>query len=132
MPGADSLKWTGVCLDCLDARRLAEFYGQLLGWEITEDRGDWITIRDPSGGVGLNFQSDPAYVPPVWPEVEDAQQKMLHFEIATNDVDAAVSHAVAVGAAVATWQPADRDPRNLRVMLDPAGHPFCLYNDDVL
>lgn len=90
-----------------------------------------MAVRDPSGGVGLNLQTDAAYVRPVWPEVEGEQQMMLHFEIATDDVEAAVAHAVAAGATVAAWQPGDRDPRNLRVMLDPAGHPFCLYNDNV-
>jgi hypothetical protein len=54
---------------------------------------------------------------------------MLHFEIEVADLDAAVEQAVAVGATVADPQPADRDPRHLRVMLDPAGHPFCLCTD---
>ena len=34
--------------------------------------------------------------------------------------------AVGVGAEVAAFQPQS----NVRVMLDPAGHPFCLYTDD--
>jgi len=34
-----------------------------------------------------------------------------------------VAHAVSVGAEVAAHQPQD----TARVMLDPAGHPFCLY-----
>ena len=33
--GRPSLRWTGVCLDCADAEELADFYGRLLGWEIT-------------------------------------------------------------------------------------------------
>ena len=37
----------------------------------------------------------------------------------------AVAHAVASGARLADYQPRDR----VRVMLDPAGHPFCLYLD---
>ena len=57
-----------------------------------------------------------------------AQTKMLHFEILVDDVDAAVAYAKSLGA-TEPEQPADRDPAQLRVMLDPAGHPFCLCLD---
>ena len=120
----------GVCLDCADARELADFYAQLLGWQITAgDGSSWLQLRDPSGGVGLNIQGEEWYEPPVWPERSGAQAKMMHFEILVDDVDAAVAHTIAAGARVAEPQPADRDPAKLRVLLDPAGHPFCLCDD---
>jgi hypothetical protein len=50
----------------------------------------------------------------------------LHLDIEVDDLEQAVAHAVAVGAEQAEYQP----QQNVRVMLDPAGHPFCLYNDD--
>ena len=130
-----SIRWSSVCVDCSDAEATAEFYGQLLGWEIT-DRDEpatpgggspWIALRDPQGGVGLLFQAEPWYEPPVWPEQSGRQTKMLHLEIHVDDVDAAVERAVALGATVAPHQPPDRDPKELRVLLDPAGHPFCLW-----
>jgi catechol 2,3-dioxygenase-like lactoylglutathione lyase family enzyme len=122
------LRWTGVCLDCADADELAQFYRTLLGWEIAaRDGADWITLRDPTGGVGLNIQAEAWYQPPVWPEQPGAQTKMLHFEIQVEDMDAAIAHVVAAGARIAPHQPADRAPDKLRVMLDPAGPPFCLY-----
>jgi catechol 2,3-dioxygenase-like lactoylglutathione lyase family enzyme len=128
-------RWGGVCIDCADADELAAFYGRLLGWQITaRDTPDtrlggtgWVSIRDPAGGVSLSFQAEEWYEPPVWPEEPDAQAKMLHFEIAVDDLDAAVAFAVEAGATVAPHQPRDRDPNQLRVMLDPAGHPFCLF-----
>ena len=123
------LRLTGVCLDCADAKQLADFYAELLGWEVSASDGDhWFQVRAPAGGVGLNIQADECYEPPVWPEQPGAQGKMLHFEIAVEDMDAAVAHAVAAGATVAP-QPPDRKPDELRVMLDPAGHPFCLFRD---
>lgn len=129
-PDHPPLRWTGVCLDCANADELAQFYGKLLGWQITaRDGADWITLHDPTGGVGLNIQAEAWYQPPVWPEQPGAQTKMLHFEILVEDMDAAVAHAVAAGARIAPQQPADRSPDELRVMLDPAGHPFCLYTD---
>ena len=127
-PNRPFLRWTGVCLDCADADELAQFYSTLLGWEIAaRDGAYWITLRDPTGGVGLNIQAEAWYQPPVWPEQPGAQTKMLHFEIQVEDMDAAIAHVVAAGARIAPHQPADRAPDELRVMLDPAGHPFCLY-----
>lgn len=129
-PDRPFLRWTGVCLDCADADALAQFDATLLGWEIAaRDGADWMTLRDPAGGVGLNIQAEAWYEPPVWPEQPGAQTKMLHFEIQVEDIDAAVAYAVAAGARVAPHQPADRAQDELRVMLDPAGHPFCLYTD---
>ena len=49
----------------------------------------------------------------------------MHLDIAVDDLDASVAYAVSVGAEVASFQPQD----TVRVMLDPAGHPFCLYLD---
>jgi catechol 2,3-dioxygenase-like lactoylglutathione lyase family enzyme len=123
-----NLQWTGVCLDCADARELADFYADLFGWEIAGGDGkDWIQLRDPGGGVGLNIQGEEWYQPPVWPERTDSLHKMMHFEVLVDDMEAAVAHAIDAGATVASPQPADRDQRALRVMLDPAGHPFCLF-----
>jgi hypothetical protein len=51
------------------------------------------------------------------------QQMMMHLEVMVDDLDAAVAHAVAAGATVADYQPQD----TVRVCLDPAGHPFCLW-----
>ena len=71
-----NVRWTGVCLDCADAEQLATFYGRLLGWEVTaRDDQDgrlggagWIAMNDPAGGVGLLFQAEEWYEPPVWPD----------------------------------------------------------------
>ena len=52
----------------------------------------------------------------------DLQQQMAHLDFAVNDLEKAVQHAVRCGAAVAEEQFSDA----WRVMLDPAGHPFCL------
>ena len=128
-PDRPSLHWTGVCLDCANADELAQFYAGLLGWEITTRDGGWISMRDPVGGVGLNFQAEGWYQPPVWPEESDTRDKMLHFEIQVEDLESAVTYVVGLGGRIAEYQPEDRAQDQLRVMLDPAGHPFCLYVD---
>ena len=112
-----------VVLDCPDAHVLADFYGQLLGWEVTLSEPDWVLLRDPDGGTGLSFQSESDYRPPVWPERPGEQQKMLHLDIRVEDLDEAGAHTLAVGARLADYQPQD----DVRVYLDPADHPFCLF-----
>ena len=118
-----SLRLETVNIDCADAGAMAEFYGRLLGWEITHIDDDFILMRDPDGGTGLSFQARKDYRPPVWPEKPESQDKMIHLDITVDDLDAAVSHALASGARMAEHQGRE----DLRVMLDPAGHPFCLF-----
>jgi hypothetical protein len=50
---------------------------------------------------------------------------MLHLDFWVDDLDAAVAYAVAAGATVAGYQPQEA----VRVLFDPAGHPFCLFLD---
>ena len=47
----------------------------------------------------------------------------MHLDIEVDDLDAAGARAVAAGATLAGYQPQD----DVRVYLDPAGHPFCLF-----
>lgn len=124
---ARSPRWNAVCIDCRDAEELADFYRRLLGWEITARDQDWCQLADPHGGVGLNIQAEPWYETPVWPEQPGEQAKMLHLEVEVGDIEAAVERADGLGAREARHQPSDRDRTKLRVMLDPAGHPFCLW-----
>lgn len=110
-------------LDAPDARELAAYYRELLDWQVTEDGPDWVTITPPGGGTGLSFQTEPDYVPPHWPTTPDRQQMMLHLDIEVDDLTAAVDRAVALGATPAEFQPQD----DVRVLLGPVGHPFCLF-----
>jgi predicted enzyme related to lactoylglutathione lyase len=122
------VRWTTVTIDCSEAETLGEFYAELLGWEIAaRDGAGWLQLRDPDGGVGLNIQAERSYEPPTWPEQHGHQAKMMHFEILVDDLEAGVERVVQTGGSEASHQPADRDPTRLRVMLDPAGHPFCLF-----
>lgn len=104
---------------------MADFYGRLLGWEISYRDSDFILMRDPDGGTGLSFQERDDYQAPVWPEEPGQQDKMLHLDIKVEDLEAAVEHALASGGRLASFQGRD----DLRVLLDPAGHPFCLFTD---
>lgn len=123
MPRAPLLSLATVVLDCPDAHVLADFYRRLLGWETVFSEPDWVLIGAPEGGTRLSFQSEADYRPPVWPERPGEQQKMLHLDIRVDDLEAAASHVISAGATQADYQPQD----DVRVFLDPAGHPFCLF-----
>lgn len=120
------LTLSGVVLDSPDPRELAAFYQRLLGWAIGADEPDWVTLKPPDGGTGLSFQPETDYARPVWPAGPGDQQMMVHLDFGVPDLEAAVAHAVAAGAALADHQPQD----DVRVLLDPAGHPFCLFPMD--
>ncbi|MDT4946445.1 MAG: hypothetical protein QOH14_3178 [Pseudonocardiales bacterium] len=117
------LTLSGIVLDSPDARTLAAFYRQLLGWSVQQGEPGWVKLASPDGGAGLSFQSEAQYVPPAWPARPGEQQMMVHLDIEVDDVEAAGAHAVAAGAALTEFQPQD----SVRVYLDPAGHPFCLF-----
>jgi catechol 2,3-dioxygenase-like lactoylglutathione lyase family enzyme len=114
---------TAAVLDTPDPQGLARFYQRLLGWPLDEDHPEWTTLRPADGGAGLSFQREEDHVPPVWPAGPGERQMQVHLDIAVDDLDAAVAVAVEAGATVAGFQPQE----HVRVCLDPAGHPFCLY-----
>lgn len=113
-------------LDCPDASALAHFYADLLGWTVAKDEPGWAAVSPPGGVAYLGFQTSPGHVEPAWPPEPGRQQMQMHLDVEVTDLGAAVEDALAAGARLADHQPQD----NVRVMLDPAGHPFCLYRSD--
>ena len=118
-----SFHLAAVNMDCADAEAMADFYGRLLGWEVTYRDDDFVTMQDPAGGTALSFQEESWYQAPVWPERPGELTKMIHLDIKVDNLDAALAHALAAGARLAEYQPRS----DLRILLDPAGHPFCLF-----
>jgi catechol 2,3-dioxygenase-like lactoylglutathione lyase family enzyme len=123
MNPTDNLTFSSVTLNSPDPQALGCFYARLLGWEITTDTPGWVMLRNPSGGVGINMHQEDIYVRPVWPAKPGEQQMQLHLEIQVRDLEAACAHARECGAVMADFQPQE----DVRVHLDPDGHPFCLY-----
>ena len=119
------LTLTAAVLDTPDVPALTGFYQRLLGWEVGADEPDWMTLRAPGGGAGLSFQTEPAYVRPVWPAGPGDPQMSVHLDIEVRDLEAALAWAVSCGATVPEFQP----QADVRVCLDPDGHPFCLWTN---
>lgn len=120
------IKMYAFTLDCKEPFALAQFYAKLLKWEIPFYDNDWACAGAPGKAQGaypgITFQRNDDYVPPVWPEEPEAQQQMAHMDFAVNNLEEAVQYAIKCGAEMAKEQFSE----GWRVMLDPAGHPFCL------
>ena len=125
MRGRTKTDWWGLVLEAPDGKQLAHFYSDLLGWPIAKEDEGGAAIQMPGTSSYLAFDDSPDYEPPVWPAAAGKQRQMMHIDIAVDDLAAATADAVELGATVAEFQPQD----DVRVMLDPAGHPFCLYVD---
>ena len=123
MPSAPRLSLSAVVLASDDPRALATFYERLLGFERTTDEPDWVMLKPRGGGAGLSFQREEFHSPATWPAGPTDQQMREHLDIAVDDLDAAGELAREFGATLAAYQPQD----HVRVWIDPAGHPFCLF-----
>jgi len=118
--------WWGCAIEARDPAALATFYSELLGWPIGHQEPGTTVLAVPGGSTYIVFQEAADYVAPVWPPVEREQRSMMHLDFQVGDLEGAVAEAVALGAAVAKEQ----FQENVRVLFDPAGHPFCLCRDD--
>jgi predicted enzyme related to lactoylglutathione lyase len=118
--------WWGIALEAPDPSALAGFYSRLLDWPVVHEEPGTAIVKPPQDNVYVVIQQADGYVPPTWPPAPGAQRAMMHVDVEVTDLDTAVEDAVALGARIADHQPQD----NVRVMFDPAGHPFCLCRDD--
>jgi predicted enzyme related to lactoylglutathione lyase len=117
--------WWGVVLDAPDGHELARFYQRLLGWQYFDGDDGGAVAPAEDTGYYIGFQTENNYVRPVWPAGPGDPQMSMHLDFEVDDLDRAVAHALDAGAELASYQPQD----TVRVLLDPAGHPFCLYLD---
>ncbi|MGW0828394.1 VOC family protein [Streptomyces sp. NPDC002845] len=120
-----AIRFLSVDFDCADPAELARFYGNALGLPVLYSSDDFVLLgRQGSPGLGFVRQAD--YQPPTWPEA--TQGKQAHIELGVDDLDAAQARMLALGAVEPSFQP---QPDAWRVLLDPAGHPFCLSTHGV-
>lgn len=106
-----------VTLDAAQTKPMADFWSAVLGWPIVYCDEDYAMLTGPSHALGIG--ATPDYRRPVWP---NDGTKQYHFDLAVEDIDDAAARCVALGAKRPTEQPGE----TWTVLLDPAGHPFCL------
>lgn len=120
------IKLYAVTIDCKEPLELAKFYAKLLHWEIPFSDENFACLSAPNtkqgAYPGINFQKNPDYIPPVWPEKDKFQQQMAHLDFVVSDLKTTVKYALECGATLAKEQFSE----NWTVLFDPSGHPFCL------
>ena len=129
-----------VVLDATDARALAEFYRELLGWRYRPGdepppagqpdlKGqDWLVLQDAAGTHRLAFQQVSELPESTWPDNSPVPQQ-LHLDLAVHTaagLDAQHERAMALGARL-RYDRSDDPEEPLRVYADLAGHPFCIF-----
>ncbi|MEL5956833.1 VOC family protein [Streptomyces sp. CLV115] len=107
-----------VVIDCGDPVRLAEFYSEVTGWEITCSGEDYASLADGEH-PGLAFVRIEGYRASAWPD--DA--KHVHLDFTVTDLAEATARILALGASRPEFQPGKDQ---WVVLSDPEGHPFCL------
>ena len=113
--------WWGTAIEAPDPAALARFYAELIEWPIVHEEPGTTVLAAMQGAIFVVFQQATDYVSPTWPPRHPQQRPMMHFDFQVGDLQSAVAEAVALGATVADHQPQE----NVRVLFDPAGHPFC-------
>lgn len=108
-----------TALDCADPSPLADFWAALVGGEVAFRSDAFCAVKTDNGWLATVRVDQ--YTPPTWPDPDVPKQ--MHLDLKAEDLDAAQAEAVRLGATPAAVQPA---PDRWRVLLDPAGHPFCL------
>jgi Glyoxalase-like domain len=107
-----------VALDCDDPRALVACWAVMLGSEIAVEFEAFCAVE--LDALLLITVRAPDHRPPQWP---NGTPKQFHLDVAVADLDEAERRALAAGATKAADQP---NPDRWRVLLDPAGHPFCV------
>jgi catechol 2,3-dioxygenase-like lactoylglutathione lyase family enzyme len=125
-----SIRATSVTVMTPDPRGLADFYARLLGVEVTAteppppgapEAAGFAQVRMPH--LTLNFEYEEQWSRPVWPAEAGQQTATQHLDLWVADLEASSAWATECGATLADTQPQD----DVRVFLDPSGHPFCLF-----
>ncbi|MGB3185831.1 MAG: VOC family protein [Ornithinimicrobium sp.] len=136
MPTPPVLRLTSVTIGAPDPRGLAAFYAQLLSTTVHAHEGPrdgdppeagWAQLKatDDGGSLTVNVEYEACWQTPVWPAKEGRPLATQHLDIHVDDLEAAVQWAIECGATLATAQPQG----SVRVLIDPVGHPFCLFTD---
>ncbi len=87
---------------------------------ITREFDEFVLLGELDG-TGIGFYRLTHYRRPTWPSPE--VEKQVHLELGCDDLTESQAQLVALGATVPEAQPTTNDRR---ILIDPAGHPFCL------
>lgn len=110
-----------ITFDCADGEQLWHFYRQL-GNLAQQDVNGMAPALVADTGIIVLVQQVENYAPPTWPTQERGQH--MHLDFHTSDRNEHVQRAIALGATLQV------EEKSFTVLLDPAGHPFCICDDN--
>jgi catechol 2,3-dioxygenase-like lactoylglutathione lyase family enzyme len=125
-----------TAIDTTDARKLAEFYRQLLGLRYragheppadgSADDADWLVLVADDGSRRLAFQQVDRLEHTTWPDHDVPMQMHVDFTVSSREeLERQRERAESLGARLLLDRTADvGEP--LYVFADPDGHPFCI------
>jgi catechol 2,3-dioxygenase-like lactoylglutathione lyase family enzyme len=109
-----------VTIDCPDPLSLARFYQQITNGKLLASNEDFVVLTTEDN-IRLDFQRVANHRPAPWPD--PAAPLRLHLDFRVDDLDRTQAHLLNLGAVRPEFQPGGQ---RFRVLLDPAGHPFCI------
>jgi hypothetical protein len=117
-----SSKFTELVIDCADPRRVAEFWANVLGYEVLDSSDEAVEIGPRGGGA-------PTLVFVPVPERKMVKNR-LHIDVnpAGQDQDAELERLLALGARRVDVGQGDV---SWIVLADPEGNEFCLLRRQV-
>ena len=110
-------RFSELCIDCTDPARLAQFWCEVLGYQITEQDDDSVEIAEEPG-------TTPTLLFVTVPEVKIVKNR-LHIDVSPRDreqeeevgrIEALGARRIDVGQGEVSWV----------VMADPEGNEFCV------
>lgn len=115
-----SLRWQCIGIDSPDPGRLARWWAELLGWEITYEDDEEVVLEPLPGSPERGVVPDIAFY-----EVDDPKtvKNRLHLDLRPDDRDAEVARAEALGA---TRIDIGQGDQTWVVLADPEGNEFCI------
>lgn len=116
------MRFSSITLACPDPGRLAAFYAEITGGEVTfVHKNVWASMR--CEGTRIEFMGVENYAPPRWPQ----DTSLVHIDFYVDELDDAARGVEQAGAIRYEHQP---NSAHCLVFADPDGHPFCLSTID--
>ena len=112
-------RWYTIVVDASDVRLLADFWKQVLDWQVVYESDDEMVIAKDENTY-------PAILFGTVPEAKSIKNR-LHIDLNPDDQDAEVERLIGLGARrVEVGQSKAAEPVRWVVLADPEGNEFCV------
>lgn len=109
-----------IVLDCVDPQKLAEFWSQALGYEVSGFADQWGMLKGPREGDVFLLQKVPE---------QKTGKNRMHIDVTANDIEAKAAELEQIGARRLSEGTVSQFGMNWIVMADPEGNEFCVCRE---